>query len=153
MTSRAHCAWTAHWLNIRPFARLLHAGPLSWRYLLNGSKFDLCCKYTPTMSLTFPQLWLMESPRWLLLKSGRREQAVEALTRARGRYGTDAVAIQREVADIEASVNSQQGSGGEDGIYMASISQGTLHSAVIRLNFCLLISDTAEAFVLLLSVL
>jgi hypothetical protein len=54
----------------------------------------------------------MESPRWLLLKPGRREQAVAALTRARGRYGTNPAAIEREISDIEASVSSQQGSGG-----------------------------------------
>lgn len=54
----------------------------------------------------------MESPRWLLLKPGRREQAVTALTRARGRYGTNPAAIEREISDIEASVSSQQGSGG-----------------------------------------
>lgn len=35
-----------------------------------------------------------------------------ALTRARGRFGTSSAAIEREISGIEASVASQQGSGG-----------------------------------------
>ncbi len=59
------------------------------------------------------QLWLMESPRWLLLSSGRRDEAVAALTRARGRYGGDTAAVEAEVAGIEDSLRNTSDSGGE----------------------------------------
>ena len=48
----------------------------------------------------------MESPRWLLLATGRREEAVAALTRARGRYGADSAAIEAEVSGIEDSLSA-----------------------------------------------
>lgn len=76
------------------------------------------------------QLWLMESPRWLLLSSGRRDQAIKALTRARGKYGGDATAIEAEVASIEESVSSQQGPSGENNtMFLSSASQCHWHAA------------------------
>lgn len=59
------------------------------------------------------QLWLMESPRWLLLSSGRRDEAVAALTCARGKYGGDTAAVEAEVAGIEDSLRATSDSGGE----------------------------------------
>jgi sugar porter (SP) family MFS transporter len=81
-----------------------------WRTIFGAALF-------PAIALGAGMLWLMESPRWLLLKPGRREQAVTALTRARGRYGTNPAAIEREISDIEASVSSQQGSGGLQALF------------------------------------
>ena len=64
------------------------------------------------------QLWLMESPRWLLLSSGRREEAVAALTRARGRYGGDAAAVEAEVDAISDSLSAAQSGDGSESAFL-----------------------------------
>lgn len=45
------------------------------------------------------QIFLPESPRWLLL-AGRREQAKKSLAWARGKYGKDAVMLDAEYNDM-----------------------------------------------------
>ena len=49
------------------------------------------------------QVWLPDSPRWLLLSGAGRARAEQDLVRARGARA-DAAAVQRELAGIENSV-------------------------------------------------
>ena len=58
----------------------------------------------------------MESPRWLLLSGAPREEAVQALTRARGKYGGDTAAIEKEATGIQRAVqNAETAAGGDSG--------------------------------------
>ena len=47
------------------------------------------------------QTWLPDSPRWLLLSGAGRQAAATALSRARGRYGSDAASVGAEIAAME----------------------------------------------------
>lgn len=58
------------------------------------------------------QLWLPDSPRWLLLNGASRDKAEAALVRARGKFGADAERIRGEFSAIARSVTEAQG--GED---------------------------------------
>ena len=58
------------------------------------------------MPASFSQLWLMESPRFMLLAGQPREAATAALARARGRFGRDPTAVEKEMNDIATSVQT-----------------------------------------------
>lgn len=59
------------------------------------------------------QYWLMESPRFMLLAGQPREAAMQALARARGRFGRNPVVVEAEMDDIAASVKiSSEAPGG-----------------------------------------
>lgn len=49
------------------------------------------------------QIWLPDSPRWLLLSGAGKSRAERDLVRARG-SSADPAAVQRELAGIESSV-------------------------------------------------
>ena len=51
------------------------------------------------MHMSCCQLFLPESPRWLLL-AGKPEQAKKALAWARGRYGKDTIMLDSEFNDM-----------------------------------------------------
>ena len=57
-----------------------------------------------TAGLLMLQSWLPDSPRWLLLSGKGAPAASAALARARGKYGTNSVAIDAEIAGIEESI-------------------------------------------------
>ncbi len=55
------------------------------------------------------QSWAPASPRWLLLSGAGPDQATTALSRARGRYGSDMAAVRAEVAAMERSLEMDGG--------------------------------------------
>ena len=59
------------------------------------------------MHLGVMQLWLPDSPRWLLLSGAGKLQAEKDLVRARGSTA-DPAAVQKELAGIEKSVREAQ---------------------------------------------
>eukprot|EP00208_Stichococcus_sp_RCC1054_P003286 CAMPEP_0206138946 /NCGR_PEP_ID=MMETSP1473-20131121/4000_1 /ASSEMBLY_ACC=CAM_ASM_001109 /TAXON_ID=1461547 /ORGANISM="Stichococcus sp, Strain RCC1054" /LENGTH=518 /DNA_ID=CAMNT_0053532515 /DNA_START=301 /DNA_END=1857 /DNA_ORIENTATION=+ len=67
----------------------------------------------PAVLLAGGMYWLMESPRFMLLAGQPREAAMQALARARGRFGRNPVVVEAEMDDIAASVKiSSEAPGG-----------------------------------------
>ena len=59
------------------------------------------------------QTWLPDSPRWLLLSGAGRQAAATALSRVRGRYGSDAVSVGAEIAAMERAAERSGDNPGE----------------------------------------
>lgn len=72
--------------------------PLLW--------LNLCCLAVPAaFALLF--VWLPDSPRWLLGRPGRREEARQALAFYRGAVGGDLGSVDAELHELEVAIKVQ----------------------------------------------
>ncbi|KAK9819163.1 hypothetical protein WJX81_007550 [Elliptochloris bilobata] len=71
----------------------------------------------PALALLAGMTWLPDSPRWLLLSGAGRQAAANALSRARGRYGSDAATVSTEIAAMERAAERSGDNPGVLGLF------------------------------------
>lgn len=69
----------------------------------------IMCVTKEVLTLQCLQLWLPETPRWLLLAGAPKEEAERAVSKAWGKRGQDKQAVQREVQMMQRDASPSSG--------------------------------------------